>query len=173
MGFSVNATVGVPFHPKDQPPKAPCPLCFRNNQDYTAKILYAIRGTAKGEYDINIPPEYFQVPPQQLGNSGNEALRVCQPARWLVACLEAHQMLVPVRIARTLRFRALRNAWCYSKGAIHMEGSRKLHRGLSCCHRATQPVCAHDLTNHNEPHFILKRLAISTRPAIPNGRRRL
>ncbi|KAI4264206.1 MAG: hypothetical protein L6R42_000672 [Xanthoria sp. 1 TBL-2021] len=90
---------GVPFHPKDQPPKAPCPLCFRNNQDYTAKILYAIRGTAKGEYDINIPPEYFQVPPQQLGNSGNEALRVCQPARWLVACLEAHQMLVPVRIA--------------------------------------------------------------------------
>ncbi|KAL8853223.1 MAG: hypothetical protein Q9221_001957 [Calogaya cf. arnoldii] len=66
---------GVPFHPKEQPPKAPCPLCVRNHQDYTAKILYAIRGTAKGEYDNDIPAEYFEVPPQQLGNSGNEALR--------------------------------------------------------------------------------------------------
>ncbi|CAO1600872.1 MAG: hypothetical protein LQ349_001448 [Xanthoria aureola] len=66
---------GVPFHAKDQPPKAPCPLCVRSNQDFTAKILYAIRGTAKGEYDNNIPPEYFEVPPQQLGYSGNEALR--------------------------------------------------------------------------------------------------
>ncbi|KAL8883058.1 MAG: hypothetical protein Q9198_000043 [Flavoplaca austrocitrina] len=66
---------GVPFHPKDQPPKAPCPLCVRNNQDHSAKILYAIRGTARGEYDDNIPPEYFEFPPQQLNNSGNEALR--------------------------------------------------------------------------------------------------
>ncbi|KAL8660039.1 MAG: hypothetical protein Q9226_000117 [Calogaya cf. arnoldii] len=66
---------GVPFHPTKQPPKAPCPLCVRNHQDYTAKILYAIRGTTKGEYDNDIPAEYFEVPPQQLGNSGNEALR--------------------------------------------------------------------------------------------------
>ncbi|KAL8901548.1 MAG: hypothetical protein Q9192_000492 [Flavoplaca navasiana] len=69
---------GVPFHPKDQPPKAPCPLCVRNNQDHAAKILYAIRGTARGEYDDNIPPEYFEFPPQQLNNSGNEALRYIQ-----------------------------------------------------------------------------------------------
>ncbi|KAL8802570.1 MAG: hypothetical protein Q9182_003735 [Xanthomendoza sp. 2 TL-2023] len=66
---------GLPFHPQDQPPKAPCPLCVRNNQDHSDKILYAIRGTAKGDYDDNIPVQYFQVPPLQLGNSGNEALR--------------------------------------------------------------------------------------------------
>ncbi|KAL8674282.1 MAG: hypothetical protein Q9168_001349 [Polycauliona sp. 1 TL-2023] len=66
---------GVPFHPQGQLPKAPCPLCVRNNQDHAAKTLYAIRGTAKGEYDSNIPSEYFEVPPRQLGNSGNEALR--------------------------------------------------------------------------------------------------
>ncbi|KAL8914418.1 MAG: hypothetical protein Q9171_000923 [Xanthocarpia ochracea] len=66
---------GVPFHPKDQPPKAPCPFCVRNKQDYEDKILYAIRGTGKGEYDNNIPAEYFEVTPPQLGKSGNEALR--------------------------------------------------------------------------------------------------
>ncbi|KAL8857318.1 MAG: hypothetical protein Q9178_006084 [Gyalolechia marmorata] len=66
---------GVPFHPKDQPPKAPCPFCVRNKQDYDDKILYAIRGTGKGEYDNNIPAEYFEVTPPQLGKSGNEALR--------------------------------------------------------------------------------------------------
>ncbi|KAL8821209.1 MAG: hypothetical protein Q9223_000724 [Gallowayella weberi] len=66
---------GLPFHPQDQPPKAPCPLCVRNNQDHSDKILYAIRGTVKGDYDDNIPVQYFQVPPPQLGNSGNEALR--------------------------------------------------------------------------------------------------
>ncbi|KAL9037283.1 MAG: hypothetical protein Q9180_003805, partial [Flavoplaca navasiana] len=75
FGLSAQVTEGVPFHPKDQPPKAPCPLCVRNNQDHAAKILYAIRGTARGEYDDNIPPEYFEFPPQQLNNSGNEALR--------------------------------------------------------------------------------------------------
>ncbi|KAI4245071.1 MAG: hypothetical protein L6R40_002670 [Gallowayella cf. fulva] len=66
---------GVPFHPQDQPPKAPCPLCLRNNQDHTDKILYAIRGSAKGQYDNRIPADYFRVPPPQLGHSDNEALR--------------------------------------------------------------------------------------------------
>ncbi|KAL8695311.1 MAG: hypothetical protein Q9218_000210 [Villophora microphyllina] len=32
-------------------------------------------GVSKGQYDSNIPPEYLQVPPPQLGRSGNEALR--------------------------------------------------------------------------------------------------
>ncbi|KAL8842870.1 MAG: hypothetical protein Q9176_002506 [Flavoplaca citrina] len=95
---------GVPFHPKDQPPKAPCPLCVRNNQDHSAKILYAIRGTARGEYDDNIPPEYFEFPPQQLNNSGNEALRTLEAAQrelktWkdressIVACLATMEPL--------------------------------------------------------------------------------
>ncbi|KAL8662499.1 MAG: hypothetical protein Q9202_004644 [Teloschistes flavicans] len=38
-------------------------------------MLYAIRGVSKGEYDSDIPPEYLQVPPTQLFQSGNEALR--------------------------------------------------------------------------------------------------
>lgn len=70
---------GVPFHPENEPPKAPCPLCSRDNQDSSAKILFAIRGVSKGQYDENIPQEYLQVPPPQLGLSGNEALRVCLP----------------------------------------------------------------------------------------------
>ncbi|KAL9001215.1 MAG: hypothetical protein Q9169_000399 [Polycauliona sp. 2 TL-2023] len=82
---------GVPFHPKDQLPKAPCPLCVRNNQDHATKILYAIRGTAKGEYDSNIPPEYFEVPPQQLGNSGNEALRYVSLVRFASGLHESLQ----------------------------------------------------------------------------------
>ncbi|KAL9030912.1 MAG: hypothetical protein Q9196_001020 [Gyalolechia fulgens] len=66
---------GVPFHPEDQPPKAPCPLCSVNNRDRSAKILYGIRGVMRGQYDESIPAEYLQVPAPQLGVPGNEALR--------------------------------------------------------------------------------------------------
>ena len=72
-----DSSEGVPFYPEDQPPKAPCPLCSMSNRDQTAKTLYAIRGVAKGQYDENIPAEYLQVPPRQLSDQGNEALRVC------------------------------------------------------------------------------------------------
>ncbi|KAL8766463.1 MAG: hypothetical protein Q9209_006757 [Squamulea sp. 1 TL-2023] len=88
---SIYTIGGVPFHPKDQPPKAPCPLCVRNNQDQSDKKLYAIRGTAKNQYDDNIPAEYFQVPPLQLAKSGNEALRVCPSAGWLTLLLRNSQ----------------------------------------------------------------------------------
>lgn len=73
---------GVPFHPENQPPKAPCPYCSINNRDQTAKILYAIRGVSPGQYDDSIPKDYLQVPPPQLGQPGNEALRVCPLYAW-------------------------------------------------------------------------------------------
>ena len=72
---------GVPFHSEQQMPRAPCPLCTVEKNDYSKKSLFYVNGTLKGEFDNNIPEAYFQTPPVQFSdeNAGLEALRVCHP----------------------------------------------------------------------------------------------
>ncbi|KAI9811643.1 MAG: hypothetical protein M1827_005392 [Pycnora praestabilis] len=67
---------GAPFHPADNPPRAPCPVCVENgNEDL--KALYAIHGVKEGSYDSVIPKSYFVTPPVRLDgtDAGMEALR--------------------------------------------------------------------------------------------------
>ena len=50
-----------------------------HKDDLEPKKLFFINGTAKGEYDSEIPGSYFETPPPQLSGSekGFEGLRVC------------------------------------------------------------------------------------------------
>ncbi|KZM22033.1 zinc ion binding [Ascochyta rabiei] len=68
---------GPPFHPAGQKPKAPCPVCVKEQGESTARELYSIRGFHKDEYDSAIPPIWFKAPPINLGgnNKEMEALR--------------------------------------------------------------------------------------------------
>ena len=61
--------IGIPFHPDQQTPSAPCPLCVTEQNDHTKKALFYINGTTKGEYDSSIPDSYFQTPPVALGGT--------------------------------------------------------------------------------------------------------
>lgn len=71
----------MPFHPADQLPQAPCPLCTLEKGDNANKTLFPVNGVSEGEYDSNIPQAYFQTPPVRLGGSDPdlEALRVGAP----------------------------------------------------------------------------------------------
>ncbi|KAF2479988.1 hypothetical protein BDY17DRAFT_29835 [Neohortaea acidophila] len=77
-----------PFHPKDLPPKAPCPKCVKDKGDDSPKDLYGIRGLGDGEYDAMIPAEWRRCPAIKLDSSvpGMSAVRfqymaLCQYAR--------------------------------------------------------------------------------------------
>lgn len=137
--FCAYTCEGAPFHPQGESPRAPCPLCVINNQDLTPKILYAIRGTAKGEFDHSIPAEYLQVPPPQLGHSGNEAIRVRQPLN-SEPTSQAHGFPVSVCLTSSFCVQGARKAPCLGTRTEYVERPRKLYRGLSCHHGATQPV---------------------------------
>ncbi|KAJ9631999.1 hypothetical protein H2203_000400 [Taxawa tesnikishii (nom. ined.)] len=67
----------APFHPAGQHPKSICPVCVRDDGDKRPKDLFAIRGFSPGEYDDDIPNNWFEVPPIQLDAKvpGMEALR--------------------------------------------------------------------------------------------------
>ncbi|KAF2490818.1 hypothetical protein BU16DRAFT_621520 [Lophium mytilinum] len=58
---------GAPFHPADQQPTAPCPLCQQTKDDSMPKRLFAIRG--RKDYDALLPKVWFQVPPIALATS--------------------------------------------------------------------------------------------------------
>ena len=75
--FTKSRLTGVPFHPEQEPPHAPCPFCCKNNDDRPKKLLF-INGTSKGEYDNEIPDSYFDIPPAQITGpeKGAEGLRV-------------------------------------------------------------------------------------------------
>lgn len=64
-----NRFLGVPFHPDQQAPRAPCPFCAIETDDRSDKTLFYINGPANGEHDPNIPGGYFQTPPVDLGGS--------------------------------------------------------------------------------------------------------
>ncbi|KAI9874534.1 MAG: hypothetical protein M1830_009644 [Pleopsidium flavum] len=68
---------GLPFHPDDQPPRAPCPICSGEKGDTTQKALFAVHGVEAGEFDPHIPASYFQLPPVKLDASdpGMDAMR--------------------------------------------------------------------------------------------------
>ncbi|KAL2352779.1 hypothetical protein BJ546DRAFT_1097216 [Cryomyces antarcticus] len=68
---------GAPFHPEDEPPRAPCPLCSAEKNDRSLKSLYGIRGCWEGAYDPMIPKAWFDTPPIKLDGSqpGMDALR--------------------------------------------------------------------------------------------------
>jgi hypothetical protein len=67
-----------PFHPAEQRPKAPCPVCIKEKGDSEPRDLYSVRGFTKDEYDPQIPPTWFTAPPIRMDGSGKEmeALRV-------------------------------------------------------------------------------------------------
>ena len=98
---NTDAGQGAPFHPQHELPKAPCPLCLLTKRDSSPKALYAIRGVKEGQYDSQIPAGYLQVPPPQLEQAGNEAIRVHHPS---VVChpQRAHMLLVSICVAVTL-----------------------------------------------------------------------
>lgn len=79
---------GAPFHSIHEVPRAPCPLCSIENDDHSDKALFFINGISKGQYDVNIPDVYFQMPPIQLsgGDPGLEALRVGEATGFDVVC---------------------------------------------------------------------------------------
>ena len=62
----------------DRRPCAPCPRCAYLGDSEPKKLLF-ITGVAEGDYDEQIPKNYFQVPPAELYKQGEnlEALRVC------------------------------------------------------------------------------------------------
>lgn len=68
--------VGVPFHPEGQRPRAACPVCIEKRKDSSNKALYPIMGLWPGQYDEDIPKEYFILHPLQLNEPGNENIRV-------------------------------------------------------------------------------------------------
>jgi hypothetical protein len=72
---------GVPFHPQDEVPKAPCPLCAVEKGDSNPKKLFRVVGQHLDEHDPQIPKEYFETPPAKLSGSsaGSSALRVSDP----------------------------------------------------------------------------------------------
>ena len=72
-----SCPIGVPFHPEQEPPNAPCPFCRKNNDARPKKLLF-INGTSSGEYDSEIPDSYFEIPPPQINRpeKGTEGLRV-------------------------------------------------------------------------------------------------
>ncbi|KAJ4344947.1 hypothetical protein N0V95_006060 [Ascochyta clinopodiicola] len=82
---------GPPFHPAGQKPKAPCPVCVKEQGDDTARELYSIRGFQKDEYDSAIPPIWFKAPPINLGgnNKEMEALRLAD-AKQVLATMQSH-----------------------------------------------------------------------------------
>ncbi|KZF25661.1 hypothetical protein L228DRAFT_236735 [Xylona heveae TC161] len=60
---------GVPFYAAGSHPKAPCPIC-RNERGITTPLrLYWVHGISPGQYDPEIPQEYFVVPPQHVTGS--------------------------------------------------------------------------------------------------------
>ena len=71
LGIAVLASVNGPKL------CAVCPRC-RKSDDEKPKRFFAICGIARGDYDEEIPHEYFQMPPPGLeaGRQGLEALRV-------------------------------------------------------------------------------------------------
>ncbi|KAF2210392.1 hypothetical protein CERZMDRAFT_99455 [Cercospora zeae-maydis SCOH1-5] len=71
---------GVPFHSRDQPPQAICPICVRADNSHEVRNLYGIRGLTDDKLDPAIPSDYVKCPPVSLdGNDpGVEALRASQ-----------------------------------------------------------------------------------------------
>lgn len=71
--------LGPTFHPGNEQPKAPCPVCIDEKGDDHPKELYSLRGFKPGEHDPIIPRFWFNTPPLQLVSDGKEmqALRVC------------------------------------------------------------------------------------------------
>ncbi|CAO2658497.1 Nn.00g062200.m01.CDS01 [Neocucurbitaria sp. VM-36] len=63
---------GPPFHPAEQRPSAPCPVCIKEKGDSQLRDLYSVRGFNKNEYDPQIPPTWFTAPPIRLDGSGKE-----------------------------------------------------------------------------------------------------
>lgn len=77
LDLTESRPIGVPFHPEQEPPSAPCPFCCKNNDALPKKLLF-INGTSKGDYDSKIPDSYFDIPPPQCNGpeKGAEGLRV-------------------------------------------------------------------------------------------------
>ena len=93
--------VGAPFHSIREVPRAPCPLCSKENDDHSEKALFFINGTSKGQYDKNIPDAYFQTPPTQLsgGDPGLEALRVGESLDLTLSTMAHHHVVsVPIPV---------------------------------------------------------------------------
>ncbi len=68
----------MPFYSATQRPQAPCPYCSLEKGDFRNQTLYRLNGLSEGEYDNEIPKEFFQIPPTKLGGDdpGLQALAV-------------------------------------------------------------------------------------------------
>ena len=79
-----SCPTGVPFHPEQESPNAPCPFCCKNKDARPKKLLF-INGTSKGEYDSEIPDSYFDIPPPQIDGpeKGTEGLRVSEAKNYM------------------------------------------------------------------------------------------
>ena len=130
----MTEAVGAPFHPESQAPRAPCPLCSAEKGDKSPKALFAIHGFKKGEYDGQIPDDYFLVPPMQLGggDASLQAMRVSNTSPFTVPrglCMHPLMAIVPILSACPLRY----------KGASYDQGYRAANERLAagdsrrCC----------------------------------------
>ena len=84
VNLADSRPTGVPFHPEQEPPNAPCPFCSKNNDVRPKKLLF-INGTSTGEYDSEIPDSYFDIPPPQINGTekGTEGLRVREAKKYI------------------------------------------------------------------------------------------
>src|ERR1700753_1177589 len=63
---NTNQDTGVPFHPHDQYPSAPCPLSLQEKGDTQSRRLFAIFAPRPGDHDPRLPSEWFKTPPMKL-----------------------------------------------------------------------------------------------------------
>lgn len=71
--------LGPPFHPDNEAPRAPCPMCIADDGHSSLRRLFCITKDAHKNHDDAIPTEFFETPPIQLDNRGPpgmQALRV-------------------------------------------------------------------------------------------------
>lgn len=136
-----QAHTAPPFHPKDFPPKAPCPKCVKDKGDDTPKDLYGIRGLGDGEYDPMIPAEWRRCPAIKLDSSvpGMSAVRVSTSA---------------IRCAPLLTFLKFQ----YMALCQYARQARKHWKGLASKLSKAETACSEERRQRRELHAQVQQL---------------